>query len=407
MRNLDHHTIQISLLEGEVSIQLSKNRSVFFRSNELQNLTYSQFDFALLAAFISSLTTGEKLYFDHPVTNVALRQFDNYSRALRILSPKQFEAPRIMCSNVIVPDVKNNHSNKKILTLSGGIDSTYAASSAMLEDATYTHCLLIKGFDYPLDNTTGFNELRLRVEKIADDLGLQLIVLETNLTDEFSSFGLQHTGALACCLQLMAGAGFESGAYAADFTAMGDVLRAPWGNCMGIASTLTTDRFPIRYLGSERGRTEKIRWLAERKPGLFRYISVCRKEKSIGGNCGKCEKCARTRIGLMAISDPRLRNEIEMSLFGDVSSYRDAFRLNAESLKMARLFDLSVGLPDGEARLLATDEIDKMIANQKRIHGMLKRKRSYTRIARKLVGSGLRKLTPWRLRKEGALQNED
>src|SRR4029079_59108 len=105
--------------------------------------------------------------------------------------------------------------------------------------------------------------LRRRVENIANECGLELVVMETNLKDEVSSYGLQHTGALSCCLHLMSGAGFKGGGYAADFTAMEDVFRAPWGNCIGIASTLTTDNFPIDHLGNEVGRTEKIRWLAE------------------------------------------------------------------------------------------------------------------------------------------------
>ncbi len=384
MENSDGYTIQISLAEGEISIQLSKNRSVFFRSTEFHKLTYSQFDFALLVAFISSLTTGEKFYFDYPVTKAGLRQFENYSRALRILSPERFHLPQVICSKVISQEAKSNSSNKHIVALSGGIDSTYATSSTMLRDASYTHCLLIKGLDYPLDNTTGFDELRLRVENIANELGLQLIVVETNLKDEISSYGMQLTGALSCCLHLMAGADFESGAYAADLTPLGDVLQAPWGNCMGIASTLTTNQFPIAYLGSECVRGDKIRWLAEQKPDLFRYISVCYKKKSIGGNCGQCEKCARTRVALMAIPDPQLRRQIEISLFGDVSDYREFFRLIAEEPKlMARLFDLSAGLPDGEARQLVNDRIDKIIMNQKRIHTAAKRNRLYKRLAGK------------------------
>ena len=387
MGDLQDHSIQVSMLEGEVSITLSKGRSVFFRSPELNNLSYSQFDFALLAAFISSITTGEKLNCDYPVTNAGLRQFENYSTALRILMPSQFERPQIACSTILNADAETNTSNKKIVTLSGGIDLTYAASSIKLKDDLYTHALLIKGFDYPLDNTTGFADLRRRVEKIANECGLELIVVETDLKKEISNYGLQHTGALACCLHLMAGAGFKGGAYAADFTVIGDVLRAPWGNSMGIASTLTTDHFPISYLGSEVGRTNKIRWLAEHKPNLFRYISLCHKDKSIGGNCGKCEKCARTRIGLMAIPDPQLRTEIELSLFGDVSNYRDFFKVNAGQLKsIARLFDLSAALPASEVRQLVNEEMEKIIMSQKRIHKSIKQKRMRTQLVRSWAG---------------------
>lgn len=387
MGSSDDQAVRISLSDGEVSIQLSKGRSVFFRSPELHNLSYSQFDFALLAAFISSLTTGEKLHIDYPVTGTALRQFDHYSRALRMLSPGRFEIPQVICSNIICPDTGNNKSEKKIVTLSGGIDSTYAAFSTKLKDPAYTHCLLIKGFDYPLNNVAGFGELRLRVERIANEIGLQLIVVETNLRDEISHYGLQHTGALSCCLHLMAGAGFDGGGYAADFTAMGDVLRAPWGNCMGIASTLTTDDFPIGYLGSEVGRTGKIKWLSEQRPVVFRYLSVCHKDKSIGGNCGKCEKCTRTRIGLMAIQDPQVRKEAELSLFGDVSNYLDYFKVNAEQLKsMPRLLDLSATLPGSEVRNLVNDEIDKIIMKQKRLNRTRKRKRGYARFTRIVAG---------------------
>ncbi len=382
----DGHKIQISLRDGEVSIQLSKSRSVFFRSPDLQNLTYSQFDFALLAALISSLTTGETFHLDYPVTNGALRQFENYALALRMLSPEQFEAPKVICSNVISLAPEDNTSNKRILTVSGGVDSAYAAASTMLNDATYTHSLLVKGFDYPVDNTTGFNDLRRRVENISDELGLQLIVIETNLRDEIPNYGLQHTGALACCLNLMAGAAFKSGAYAADYTAMEEALRVPWGNCRGLASTLTTDQFPISYLGSDIGRTNKIRWLAEHKPNLFRYISVCRNDLSIGGNCGKCEKCARTRLGLMAISDPDLRRELEISLFGAVSDYREFFRFHAEKRRpRAPLFDLAANLPDGEARQLLKVEIDKLLLHEKNIHKATKRNFRYANLLRGLL----------------------
>jgi len=103
-----------------------------------RGFNYSQFDFALLAAFISSITTGEKLNCDYPVTNAGLRQFENYSTALRILMPSQFERPQIACSTILNADAETNTSNKKIVTLSGGIDSTYAASSIKLKDDSYT-----------------------------------------------------------------------------------------------------------------------------------------------------------------------------------------------------------------------------------------------------------------------------
>ena len=77
MGDLQDHSIQVSMLEGEVSITLSKGRSVFFRSPELNNLSYSQFDFALLAAFISSITTGEKLNCDDECRAAAIRKLLN------------------------------------------------------------------------------------------------------------------------------------------------------------------------------------------------------------------------------------------------------------------------------------------------------------------------------------------
>jgi len=45
------------------------------------------------------------------------------------LMPSQFERPQIACSTILNADAETNTSNKKIVTLSGGIDSTYAASS--------------------------------------------------------------------------------------------------------------------------------------------------------------------------------------------------------------------------------------------------------------------------------------
>jgi hypothetical protein len=176
---------------------------------------------------------------------------------------------------------------------------------------------------------------------------------------------------------------------------MEDVFRAPWGNCVGIASTLTTDKFPIDHLGNEVGRTEKIRWLAEHRPHLIPYISVCHRDKSIGGNCGKCEKCARTRIALAVIPDPQRRTEAELSLFGNTSEdHRDFFRLSAgEHKSTARLFDLSIALPDGEVRQRVNDAIDKVIAEQQRLQKITKPKRTRAQRVRSWAGRLKRKIS--------------
>ena len=82
-----------------------------------------------------------------------------------------------------------------------------------------------------------------------------------------------------------------------------------------------------------------------------------------------------------------MRTEIELSLFGDVSNYRDFFKVNAGQLKsIARLFDLSAALPASEVRQLVNEEMEKIIMSQKRIHKSIKQKRMRTQLVRSWAG---------------------
>ena len=133
-----------------------------------------------------------------------------------------------------------------------------------------TDSLLIKGADYLLNETAGFEDLKNRVAGISSELGLQTTIMETNLREFMTNYKMQHAGMLASCLHCLGAIGFAHGAYAADYPRWQEIIAFPWGNLSGIADTLTTQSFPISHVGEEFGRSEKIKRIAVANPNCFR-----------------------------------------------------------------------------------------------------------------------------------------
>jgi hypothetical protein len=192
--------------------------------------------------------------------------------------------------------------------LSGGVDSlanlrlnrlTYPAD----HPRAFRDCLLVQGFDIGLRDESGaFERAVTSLSAVAQDAGVTVIPVKTNvrLLDRESAFWMResHGAALASVAHTLTDR-LHSVSIASTLDVSG--LAQPWGShplldpCYGSAA-LRIYHDGIRYT-----RLDKLRLVAGWDAAL-QNLRVCTRKGSPGLlNCGRCEKCTRTMLGLLAI----------------------------------------------------------------------------------------------------------
>ncbi|NKB26553.1 MAG: hypothetical protein GKR99_02895 [Rhodobacteraceae bacterium] len=175
--------------------------------------------------------------------------------------------------------------------------STQSAYSA-LTNPEFAHGLSIRGFDFPMENYSGFSGRQKRMQKVADHFSLELQELRTDLSlsykTQYDSFNVLF---LTTCLGF-AGYGMGGGAFSGDFSAAGQLVATTFCSAEGISKYLSTSEFQVEMLGSLPSRGEKIKTIYENAPDLIGHLGFCLVEQEHGGNCGVCDKCIRTRLAM-------------------------------------------------------------------------------------------------------------
>lgn len=210
----------------------------------------------------------------------------------------------VAVSIVCEPTLRDDMPGKGVsLFFSGGVDSFHSLVKHCEE---IDQLILVHGFDIPLDETKAFVAAEAQVRKAAQMFNKRLIVVRTNLHwDEPESSGARKNR-VPCAWRLYHGAAMAAVAYGL----------APVHRKVFIASTYSyatlcqcgshplldplwsMETLEVIHDGGE-ARLEKLRALAQH-PEVLQLLRVCWEEFS-QSNCGRCEKCVRTMLGLRAV----------------------------------------------------------------------------------------------------------
>ena len=332
-------------------------RSFFLRSDFVQARP-EICDFALFALAAVSSRTNREIAVDFPVSRSAARRMEQLEYAYTVWSLSSLAPPRLRLSQIVDPSPPAP-TGRRAICLSGGIDSTAAAIAA--RGRGYTHSVLIAGADYPNAAHPGFCELQGRVRRLSELLELEPVTVETDFRRMPLDWELQHSFLLAAALQFHAPA-FDEASWALDLTLMDEPVLHPWGNMSVLQALFSTETLPIVTLNPFETRRDKARMIAEFAPetgegsgqgpgALIPHLSVCWVDQSTGGNCGRCFKCARTKLifdtlgvdaGAMFATPPDTDAVLaDTSVPGRMSKLR---------LQIALTTGLYFALPDGPVR---------------------------------------------------------
>lgn len=251
-------------------------------------------DFAAYSLAALSMSNGVGFRLNAPVSMEVAEQITRLTDiyrfwAIRKLAPLRLELPGLVPS--VTPQAQEDSG---IICLSGGIDSTYAAIQES-QIGTISHGLLIAGADYPDADAQGFRELRIRVGKIADRLGLQVSIIETDIRKHRLNWDMMHGFVLAACLHSMR-ARHSKACIALDYAGYQELFAHPWGNNSALPQYFSTPQYPITGVGREKRRVDKLADIAAFDSDLLNSLSICFSATETGGNCGSCPKCISTRL---------------------------------------------------------------------------------------------------------------
>ncbi|MBA3698676.1 MAG: hypothetical protein H0W78_07470 [Planctomycetes bacterium] len=176
------------------------------------------------------------------------------------------------------------------LFFSGGVDSFYS----LVQNPDIRVILFVVGFDIPLANRAAW-EARIRCyREVAHARGITLVTVFTNLRERFLN-GMswsQHHGcaltAVAHSLGTLASRWLISASFFPGFI-------MPWGTHPDLDWRWGSDSTSFQHFGIDRWRGEKLAAMAD-EDFVHRNLHVCYANPDGSGDCGKCEKCVRTRL---------------------------------------------------------------------------------------------------------------
>ena len=243
-----------------------------------------------------AVTRGEPLRIAAPVDRGLL---ENLGRLMEVwhtwdaaLAPVELE-----CETVAVDGAGSDDA----AFFSGGVDSLFTLlrdrSALGPGDRVDVGCVVtVHGFDIPIGARAAFRRLEASHRGFAEDRGLELLPVATNLR--------QTRWAEADWATLAHGAGFAAVAHALAPRIRSVRLAAssgfrdlrPWGSHPHTDPLFSSARLSIAHDGPEVRRLDKLALIATDAAALA-TLRVCWRSGT-DRNCGRCVKCLRTLAGL-------------------------------------------------------------------------------------------------------------
>ena len=177
-----------------------------------------------------------------------------------------------------------------------GVDSFYTALRHLdeLEALVYVH-----GFDVGLDQRGLRSRVVRGVRRAADALGKPLVEVESDLrtfSDRIIGWTAFNGAALAGVAHLLT-PWFGTVHIPATLT-LGRLV--PLGSHPELDPLWSSEEMVVHHDGADTERLDKLRLVAEH-PAAASALRVCWENRDGAYNCGRCEKCLRTMVGLAAL----------------------------------------------------------------------------------------------------------
>jgi hypothetical protein len=227
-----------------------------------------------------------------PVSALLLRSFETIQNIYRFFLPGsqriQIEVP--VCEEPAAP------GREAASFFSGGVDSYY---TYLKNRNSITRLIFVSGLDIMLSQTSFANLVLGQIRTMADELGVGLIHVKTNvreLSDSLVPWSIYHGAVLGGIASLLAPE--LNNVFIASSHNYADMF--PWGSHPLLDPYWSTEAVKVQNDGCEAERLKKLQLVVQSDVAM-RHLRVCYNNKLDRYNCNRCEKCLRTKVALYAL----------------------------------------------------------------------------------------------------------
>jgi glycosyltransferase involved in cell wall biosynthesis len=294
---LDQRVSDVQTAPGELSFTASvggHEQRIWFRTDAA--ITPNA-DAAVVSCLMPAMRSGGRLVIDAPVSPRVLgaqREFQGLQRAWS--RSWEFGDPILEEVEVEAPHRAAGEPGSGVAAFfSGGVDSW----ATVLSNPDITHLVFVKGFDIKHDDDRLAGQVEARLRAAAGELGLPLVVVETNLrelTDRLLLWDVYYGCATAAVALLLAPL-CERVLVAGDSDHDMQMRR---GVNLRATELLSSEHLQIEEDGGRLSRFERTALIAHH-PVVQRSLRVCWRNPDGAYNCGRCRKCLMTMVTLEVI----------------------------------------------------------------------------------------------------------
>jgi len=254
----------------------------------------------LIASLFAAMAEGRDVRIEGAVGRRLLANLEEFMTAWSRWKPSIYRRIRIIPDEIRSEETAP-WSPRAVAAFSGGVDATYTvwrhhSGAAGHASRSIAACALVQGFDMPLDQNEKFAVSLELARRTLDDLGIEVVPLRSNLREVFPlDWHDLHGAALVAALQLLKS---KAGTLLIGSSDPYDQLLLPYGSNPVTDPLLSSGSLEVVHDGCGLDRTGKIAAIAGWEAGCAN-LRVCWKGEQVGANCGRCEKCLRTRLNFL------------------------------------------------------------------------------------------------------------
>ena len=282
----------------------SEKRMWFSYPLDVQMPEDSNCESYLLASLLPAMQLNADINVKGKVSKQLLANLTELQYIWHKWCPNDFHLIHITADEVTNIDVSQN--DDAVVAFSGGVDAQFSTYRHATKQAGYATKnlkagVLIHGFDIALGDEKSFAVAKHKAKLAVDNLQVKLFTVSTNIRELWNLNWEMYCGtAVASVLnnfQQYAQFGLIGGGEAYD------ALVSPWGSHPLTDPLASSKTFQIIHDSAGFNRTEKIQLLSAWQTGI-KNLRVCWAGDDLSKNCGKCEKCVRTRLNFVASGLP-------------------------------------------------------------------------------------------------------
>jgi hypothetical protein len=260
-------------------------------------------DLVPASLIFQAMHQGVDLHVEGRVSRDLLDRLEHFQEIWSLWRPDLYRKVKVTAdAEVDVPRRDPKRLDSAVCAFSGGVDGTATAWRHHNGEAGRTSRrlkagVLIWGFDIPLQAREAWAVASATASATFNDIQAPLALVRTNWRAEVcTEWEMEFaTGMLACLRQWDEDVGTLLYGSDEEYSR----LTMPWGSHPLVTLLLASQDSAVVYDGGGMSRCQKVAAISRWKAG-YDNLRVCWQGEMTGQNCGRCEKCIRTKLNVIA-----------------------------------------------------------------------------------------------------------